>query len=54
MKCGLLGSKSSKGQMLDLGRMFANDAKTVYFLFVLTLLGPGKYLHVVARMLQAS
>ena len=30
MKCGLLGSKAGKGRLLDLGRMFANDAKTVY------------------------
>ena len=33
MKCGLLGSKASKGRMLDLGRMFANDAKTVYMAY---------------------
>ena len=30
MKCGLLGSEAGKGRPLDLGRMFANDAKTVY------------------------
>ena len=30
MKCGLLGNEAGKGQLLDLGRMFANDAKTVW------------------------
>ena len=30
MKCGLLGSEAGKGRPLDWGRMFANDAKTVY------------------------
>ena len=30
VKCGLLGSEAGKGRLLDLGRMFANDAKTVY------------------------
>ena len=30
VKCGLLGSEAGKGHLLDLGRMFANHAKTVY------------------------
>ena len=30
MKCGLLGNAAGKGRLLDLGRMFANHAKTVY------------------------
>ena len=30
MKCGLLGSEAGKGRPIDLGRMFANDAKMVY------------------------
>ena len=30
VKCGLLGSEAGKGRPLDLGRMFAIDAKTVY------------------------
>ena len=30
VKCGLLGSEAGKGRLLDLGRMSANDAKTVY------------------------
>merc|ERR1712193_199651 len=29
VRCGLLGSEAGKGRPLDLGRMFANDAKTV-------------------------
>ena len=29
MKCGLSGSEAGKGLSLDLGRMSANDAKTV-------------------------
>ena len=34
VKCGLLGSEAGKGQPFDLGKMFANDAKTVYILGV--------------------
>ena len=30
MKCGLLSGEAGKGRPLDLGRMFANDAKSVY------------------------
>ena len=30
VKCGLLSSEEGKGLLLDLGRMSANDAKTVY------------------------
>ena len=31
VKCGLLGSEAGKGRPLDLGRMSATGAKTVYF-----------------------
>ena len=30
VKCRLLGIKAGKGWLLNLGRMFANDAKTGY------------------------